>query len=249
VNREGGSLFSLVDGIRVQSDIIGCVVKNQCLEVLQAVRAEEEGVDLGSKTLESKVGGCKQSATIVKACVVESVEKTCLVESEFKSRKLSWEGSDDIDYLRRRQEDRVKTMNDTIRTEYVKGNDSSVEVDSQAPEANLSGHSLWDVLDKFCLQSSRECSTDQNAASWGELRGDVVGQDLLQLLLGWLGGMFGDLLERTVDRSEDGVVGLSAVQRLDKVVVLVDELGELVVYLLSLMSWYTVWFGGPWWGG
>jgi hypothetical protein len=55
----------------------------------------------------------------------------------------------------------------------------------------------------------------------------VVQQYVLQVLLGRLLVVFGDLLESLVCGGEDGVVGLGAVEGLDEVIVFIDELRKL----------------------
>ena len=51
----------------------------------------------------------------------------------------------------------------------------------------------------------------------------MIQQNLLEVLLGWLGGMLRDLLESIVGWSKDCVVRSSSVQKGDKIVILVDE--------------------------
>ena len=53
---------------------------------------------------------------------------------------------------------------------------------------------------------------DEDSAGWVELLADVVEEDGLQFLLGGLGGVIRDLLERAVYWGEDGEIGGCAVQ-------------------------------------
>lgn len=55
----------------------------------------------------------------------------------------------------------------------------------------------------------------------------MVQQDVLEDFLGWLAAVLRNLLERFVCWCENGVIGLSAVERLDKIIVLIDQLCKL----------------------
>lgn len=68
---------------------------------------------------------------------------------------------------------------------------------------------------------------DEDPASRVEVRRDVVAEESLELLLGWLWSVLRDLLESPVGRGKDSVVGLSAVESLDEVRELIDQLGKL----------------------
>jgi hypothetical protein len=67
----------------------------------------------------------------------------------------------------------------------------------------------------------------EHAASGVEVVGDMVQENALQGFLGWLLVVLGNLLKSLVGGGEDGVVCLGAVEELDEVVVLVDELCKL----------------------
>jgi len=79
--------LSLDESVAVQNVVGNSVVEDQSLEVLAAVLAEQEPVDLGTELLESKVGGSKQSTAGVIGAVV-SIKETGLAESQLESGEL-----------------------------------------------------------------------------------------------------------------------------------------------------------------
>lgn len=88
-------------------------------------------------------------------------------------------------------------MNYTIGAKDVDGNDTGVEVDSQTTEGNLEGNPLrlWFRAEMLALQQGWGCVARKHTSSRVEARKHMVGQDSLELLLAWLRGLFGDLLE------------------------------------------------------
>lgn len=73
--------FGLVDGVAVEGCLGHDVVEEECLEVLEAVGGEEEGVDLGAEFAKGKVGGREEGAARVVGAV-ELLEETGLAETE-----------------------------------------------------------------------------------------------------------------------------------------------------------------------
>lgn len=67
----------------------------------------------------------------------------------------------------------------------------------------------------------------EDTAGGVEVVTDVVEENFLEILLGGLVAVVGDLLEGFVGWGEDGVVGLCAVEDFDQVVVFVDKRCEL----------------------
>lgn len=55
----------------------------------------------------------------------------------------------------------------------------------------------------------------------------MVEKDALQEFLGWLLSVVWDLLKCLVSGCEDGVIGLGSIEKLDEVIVLVNELCKL----------------------
>jgi hypothetical protein len=95
----------LVDGVRVQSDIIDSVIKEESLQVFLTELAEKEGIDLGTELLEGKIRGSEESTPIVGLCVVEGGEETSLGQCKLEGAELSGQGRNDIDDLWRREKD------------------------------------------------------------------------------------------------------------------------------------------------
>ena len=79
----------------------------------------------------------------------------------------------------------------------------------------------------FAFHEGGDSACDENAACGIELPGDVVGKNFFNLLFRWLGCVVVDLFESFVHRREDGVVGSSAVEKVNKIVILTDQLGKL----------------------
>ena len=115
------------------------------------------------------------------------------------------------------------------KTYDVDSNDTAVEVQTQTLEADLDSQSLWLwlVREMLALEKGWDSVGDKDTASWVEFWRNMVSENSLELLLGWLWCVLRDLLEGTVSRRKDGVVGLSSVQSLNQVRVVVDELGKL----------------------
>jgi len=64
---------------------------------------------------------------------------------------------------------------------------------------------------------------DKNATSWIEVGGNMVSQDLLDQLLGWLLVMFRELGKSLVCGCKDSIVCSGTVQSFDEVWIFVDE--------------------------
>ena len=71
------------------------MVLKEGLEVLEAVLAEEEGIDSWAKLLEGEVGGRKECSTGVVGGV-ELLEKAGLAESELEGAEFGGEQIDDL---------------------------------------------------------------------------------------------------------------------------------------------------------
>ena len=118
-------------------------------------------------------------------------------------------------------------MDDTVGSEDVNGNDPAVKVDGQTLESDVGAHALCLATNSFAFEEGGDGVRYKDTTSRVKVGGDVVGQDLLQVFLGWLGCMLGNLLERIVGGCEDSEVGSSAVEKLDDVLVLIDQGCEL----------------------
>ena len=125
-----------VVGVGVEGVVGDKVVLEQSLEVLLAVLAEEEGVDARAKLLESEVGRGEESAALVVGGV-NHIEKASLAEAELEGGELAGKKIDDGGDIWRWQDDGVNTVDDTIGTEDVDGDNAGVEVDGQASQTDV----------------------------------------------------------------------------------------------------------------
>lgn len=91
------------------------MVGEKSLEVLLSIGREEEGVDARSELRESKIGWGKEGTAGVGS--VELVEKARLGEAELEGGELAGKESDDLQDIRRRDDDGVNTVNDTVAAE------------------------------------------------------------------------------------------------------------------------------------
>lgn len=204
------------------------VVLQQRTEVLEAVLREEEGVDLRAQLLEGEVGWREESAAGVVGAV-DLVKQTGLGQTKLEGAELAREEVHNLDNLRRRDNDAVDTVDYTIGTKDVDGDDAAVEVDSQAVQADLKGHALRLRLasEVLTLQERGGSVGSQDTSCGVESVDDVVLQHRLQFFLARLWSVLRNLCECLVGRGEDGVVGCSVVESLDQVIILVDQLRKL----------------------
>ena len=207
------------------------MVEDQSLEVLSAVLAEEESVDLRTKLLEGKVGRGEQGTAGMVGAVV-GVKKASLAESQLESRELRGKEVNDLEGSRGRNEKAVDTVDDTVGTEDVDGNHSGVEIDSQTLETKVDTESLRSLAGQMlALEESRNGMGDEDSASRVEVIADVVLEELLDHLLARLVVRI-VVRESRVGRCEDGEVArVSRVELLDEVRVPGDELRELLSVL------------------
>ena len=223
-----GLAVSAVVGVRVEGVVRDKVVLEQSLQVLLAVLAEEEGIDARAKLLESEVGGSEESATLVVGGV-DQIEETSLAETKLKGGELARKEINDGGNARRWQDERVNAVNDTVGTEDVDGDHAGVEVDSQSSQTDVEGKALGPGFASkvFTLKESRHGVSDKHTLGRVEVLDDVVRQKSLEELLARLVVVLRNLLKSLVRGCKDGVVGLGAVELLDKIGVVVEKLGEL----------------------
>jgi hypothetical protein len=220
--------LGLDESIAVENIVGASVVKDESLQVLDSVLAKQECIDLGTKLLECKVGRREQCATRMISAVV-SVKQTSLAESQLESRKLGGKKVDDFEGSWRRDEKGVNTVNDTVGTKDVDGNDTAIKVEGQTLESNVDTESLCSPgRQVLALHQSRDSVGHEHSSGRIKVGRDVVLDELLDSLLA-------RLMVRVVVR-ESSVLGckdreiifmLGRVELLDKVGVLADELGEL----------------------
>lgn len=125
-----------VEGVSLLDDVVG----KQSLEVLQAVRAEEECIDPGAKLLESEVAWREEGTTSMSA--IELIEETSLGKTALKCRELRWEKRDDLEDVWGWKDDAVNTVDDTVGAEDVNGDDAGVEVDGKTTRSNVCAKTL-----------------------------------------------------------------------------------------------------------
>ena len=206
------------------------MVEDQSLEILAPVLAEQESIDLGAELLEGEVGRSKQSTAGVIGAVV-SVKETSLAKSQLKGGELGRQEINDLEGSRRRNEEIVNSVNNSVGTENVDGNDARVEVDGQASEAEVDAESLSSLARQvLTLQQSGDGVGDENSAGRVEIVTDMVLDELLDLLLAWL--VVGVIRECSILwRKHSQVSIFGGVEFLNQFRVLADELGELLSVL------------------
>lgn len=159
------------------------MVEDQSLEVLATVLAEQESVDLGAELLECKVGRSEQSTAGVIGAVV-SVKETSLAKSQLEGGELGRQEVNDLEGSRRRNEKAVDSVDDSVGTENVDGNDARVEVDGQTSETEVNAKSLSSLSRQvLTLHESRDSVGDKDSASRVEVVTDVILDELLDHLL------------------------------------------------------------------
>ena len=99
--------------VRVERLVRDDVVLEQSLEVLFAVLGEEEGVDAWAEFLEGEVGRREEGAA---GCgrVGEVLDQACLAESEEQGAEVAGEEFEDLEGLRRWNQDAVYAVDETI---------------------------------------------------------------------------------------------------------------------------------------
>jgi hypothetical protein len=77
----------------------------------------------------------------------------------------------------------------------------------------------------------------------------VIGQQLLEELLWWLSVMLWDLLERSICWCEDSEIGNRAIEEVNEIIKLVDELSQLggVFALCNELIYSQVWLAMVGW--
>jgi hypothetical protein len=193
-----------------------------------AVAAEEEGVDALPEFLEGEIAWGEERAALVGVLgVIQLVEETRLAEAELQRAELAGKQVDDRCNVWWGHENGIKAVDHAVCAEDVDGDDAGVEVDRRALERDAHSEALVVAELLGRLEQGGDGVGVEDAAGGIEVRADVVEEDVLEDFLGGLLVVLGNLLEGRVGGGEDGVVCLCAVERLDEVGVLVDELGEL----------------------
>ena len=118
-------------------------------------------------------------------------------------------------------------VTDHDRTYDVDGNNSAVEVDKQAGQAQTKPQTLRLTPQGIFLEQRRDSVCNQDTTGRIEVGRDVIEQDFLDELLRRLLVALRDLLKGGVDRGKDSEVRLGAVQYSDEVFVLIDQCREL----------------------
>jgi hypothetical protein len=162
------------------------VVEDQSLEVLAAVLAEQECVDLRAELLEGEVGRSEQSTARVVGAVV-SVKETSLAKSQLKGRELRRQKVNDLEGSWGRNEQAVNSVDDSVCAEDVDGYDARVEVDGQASETDVDAESLSGLARQvLALHESGDGVGKEDSASRVEVITNVVLNELLDHLLAGL---------------------------------------------------------------
>lgn len=96
------------------------------------------------------------------------------------------------------QQQAVHAMNDSVRAKHVNGDDTAVEVDGESSKSNLKRNALrfWLRAEMFALEKSWGCLARQDPSNGIEVRDHMVGENGLELLLGWLWCFVGNFLKR-----------------------------------------------------
>lgn len=116
---------------------------------------------------------------------------------------------------------------DAKRT-YQIGNDHlAVEVDPQTEKSDTNTESLVFATECLFVHKGGKGVAGQNSSSRVEARNNMVFEYLLDELLGGLLVVLRDLLKRLVGWHKGCDVMIGSIQDLDKVRVLIDQLGEL----------------------
>lgn len=204
------------------------MVEDQSLEVLATILAEQEAVDLGAQLLEGEVGRSKQSTAGVVGAVV-GVKETSLAKSQLEGRELRRQEVNDLEGSWRGNEKVVNSVNHSVCTEDVDGNDTRVEVEGQALETKVDAESLRGLTRQvLTLHECGDGVSNKDSASRVKVVTDVVLDELLDHLLARL-VVRRVIGESSVLGSEDGeVTRAGRVQLLNEIGVLADELGELL---------------------
>ena len=74
-------------------------------------------------------------------------------------------------------------MDDSIGTEDIDGNNSAVEVDSQAFETDVGAQTLRLATNAFASEQAGNGVDSKDAPSWVKVGRDMVGKYFLQILL------------------------------------------------------------------
>lgn len=184
-----GSLC-LVKSVRVEGLVGDDVILDESFEILLAVVAEQEGVDLGPELAEGDIGWSKEGTASVVGlgdCVCES----SLDKSELERAELGGEELEDLQCRWGRQEKRINGMDDTIGTELsgcqweaplrgsgtynVDSNNLAIEIDVQAScKTKSNSKSLWLAAKSILTKDGWNGMGHQNTTSWVEVCGDMI---------------------------------------------------------------------------
>ena len=109
----------------------------------------------------------------------------------------------------------------------VNGDDAGIEVDGQALQADVGADALRTDAHGINGQSGGYGVCNQDLAGWIVLWRDVVEQNVLQELLGWLRSLVRDFIESTVYWGKNGVIGDGPIEKDDKIGIFVDGSSKL----------------------
>jgi hypothetical protein len=118
-------------------------------------------------------------------------------------------------------------MREVVKTYDIDSHNTAVEVNDQSLEAQSDSQTLRFTTESILAQCGWDCVSDEDSSRWVEVWGDVVGKDLLDQFLGRFLVTLWDLLKCLVCWCEDGIVGCCAIQCLDQIGILIDELSKL----------------------
>lgn len=102
----------------------------------------------------------------------------------------------------------------------------AVEIDGKPFQSKSNPEPLWLSTERLPSQGRGNSMAQEYPLRWIKVRRDMVTQDLPDGLLARLLMVRRNLLKRFIRRCKDGKVGGRAVEKLHKVAVIVDQLGE-----------------------
>ena len=149
-NTSSLNAIRLIESIGVQRLIGDDVVLQQRLEILLAVRAEQERIDPGPEFQEGEIRGREEGAADVIRSVVQARYETGFGETELEGAEFAGEKADDVDDFRRWDQDAVDAVDDAVSSELrsvsfsrdeVKGGGVSYDVDGDDPAVEINRQS------------------------------------------------------------------------------------------------------------
>lgn len=244
VNSGVAVVLGSVVGIRKQRAVGNNMILEQSLEILLAQAAEEKAIDLGAQFGEGAVGGCKQSPSGLRGVRAKEIHQAGLHQSQIQRAEQRRHNIDGVHCREWQEKDLIESMDYAVcgeldcqnprnRSKKEKGDFSynvrfdnmRMKVQRQTPESNLSTDPLRVGTVVLLLQKRRDRLGGEEGASSVQPWGHMIFKPFQDEFLGRLGVML-ELLERCIDRDKDGVVGLGAVEMIDNLVELPDDLGK-----------------------